>query len=69
MLAADGTVKHVFAVKSLGHGLTEAAIEGARRIKFEPAERGGQPASQFATFIYDFKGARPAKPYVPRTIF
>ena len=69
VLAADGTVKHVFPVKSLGHGLTEAATEAARRIKFEPAERGGQPVSQFATFVYDFKGEKPAKPYVPKTIF
>ena len=69
VLTADGTVRHVFPVKSLGHGLTEAAVGAARRIRFEPAERDGQPVSQFATFVYDFKGAKPAKPYVPKTIF
>lgn len=69
VLASDGTVRHVFPIKSLGHGLTESAIEAARRIRFEPAEREGQPVSQFVTLVYGFKGARPAKPYVPRTIF
>jgi hypothetical protein len=69
VLAADGTVKHVFTVKSLGLGLTEAATEAARRIKFEPAQRAGQPVSQFVSVVYDFKGDKPAKPYVPKTIF
>jgi TonB family protein len=69
VLASDGTVRHVFPVKSLGHGLTEAAVDAARRIVFEPAVRDGRPVSQFATFVYEFKGDRPAEPYVPRTIF
>jgi protein TonB len=69
VLAADGTVKHVFPVRSRGRGLTEAAVEAARRIRFKPAVRGGRPVSQFITLVYDFKGTKPAKPYVPRTIF
>lgn len=69
VLTADGAVRHVFPVKSLGHGLTEAAIDAARRIRFVPAERDGQPVSQFVTYVYDFNGAKPAKPYAPKTIF
>lgn len=68
VLASDGTVKNVFPIKSLGRGLTESAMEAARQIKFQPAVRNGEPASQFATFVYEFKKGN-ATPYVPRTIF
>ena len=70
VLAADGTVKHVFPIKSLDHGLTESAVSAARRIRFEPAQRDGQPVSQFVTLVYNFKGKRlSSAPYVPKTIF
>ncbi len=69
VLAADGTVKDVFPIKSLSHGLTESAMEAARHIKFEPAVRKGKPASQFATFVYGFEKGQSREPYVPRTIF
>jgi TonB family protein len=69
VLASDGTVKYIFAIKSLGHGLTESAMEAARRIKFEPAVRNGEPASQFVTFVYEFEKGRALQPYIPRTVF
>ena len=67
VLAADGTVKHIFPMKSLKYGLTEAAIEAARQIGFEPAIRDGQPVSQFATLSYEFKKGndKSRRPYVP----
>jgi TonB family protein len=68
VLAADGTVKNVFPIKSLRYGLTDSAIEAARRIKFDPAIRKGQPVSQFATFVYEFK-KNGAQPYIPITVF
>lgn len=68
VLSADGSVQNIFPIKSAPHGLTESAMAAARQIKFEPAIRNGQPASQFATFVYDFKNKN-AKPYIPRTIF
>ncbi|HVQ37825.1 MAG TPA: energy transducer TonB [Pyrinomonadaceae bacterium] len=68
VLASDGTVRNVFAIKSLSHGLTESAMEAARQIKFQPAIRNGVPAAQFATFVYEFKKDN-AVPYIPRTIF
>ena len=37
-------------------------------IKFQPAIRNGEPASQFATFVYEFKKGD-AIPYIPRTVF
>jgi TonB family protein len=68
VLASDGTVRNVFPIKSLSRGLTESAVEAARQIKFQPAIRNGGPASQFVTFVYEFKKGNPA-PYIPRTIF
>jgi TonB family protein len=69
VLAADGTVKYIFPMKLLKHGLTEAAIEAAKQIKFEPAIRNGAPASQFLTLSYEFKNGQGLKPYVPEHEF
>jgi TonB family protein len=69
VLASDRTVKYVFPIKSLGHGLTESAMAAARQIKFEPAARNGQPASQFETFVYEFEKGQSQKPYIPGTVF
>jgi TonB family protein len=69
VLAADGTVKYVFAIKSLPHGLTEAAMKAASAIKFEPAIRNGKPASLFITLVYEFKDGQARPPYIPKTIF
>ena len=69
VLASDGTVKYVFPMKPLKYGLTEAAMEAARHLKFEPAIRGGKPASQFATLSYEFKKGRGLPPYFPQHEF
>ena len=68
ILSADGSVKNIFPIKSLPLGLTESAMDAARRIQFEPAVRDGQPVSQFATFVYDFRNGD-ATPHIPRTVF
>src|SRR5437660_3571930 len=39
VLAADGKVKNIFPMKPLEHGLTTAAFDAARQIKFTPAIR------------------------------
>ena len=69
VLAADGTVKYIFPIKSLGYGLTDSAMNAARQIKFEPAMRNGKPASQFITFVYEFDKGKSRPPYIPRTEF
>lgn len=69
VLAGDGTVKYVFPMKPLKYGLTEAAMEAARQIKFTPAIRNGQPVSQFITLSYEFKKGRGLPPYVPEQEF
>jgi hypothetical protein len=69
VLSADGSVKYVFPIKSAGHGLTESAMNAARRIKFEPAVRLGQPASEFFTVVYEFKNGQGQTPYIPKSVF
>lgn len=54
VLASDGVVKHILAVKSLPYGLTRKCIEVARKIKFEPAMRDGRAVSQFVRIEYNF---------------
>ena len=68
-LASDGAVKYIFPMKPLKHGLTEAAIEAAQKIRFEPAIRDGKPASQFATLSYEFKNGKGLPPYFPQHEF
>jgi TonB family protein len=69
VLASDGTVKNVFAIKSLPHGLTESAMKAARTITFAPAIRNAKPASQFITLVYEFKDGQARPPYIPKTVF
>jgi len=69
VLAGDGTVKDIFPMKPLNYGLTEAAIEAARQIRFAPAIRDGKPVSQFTTLSYEFKQGRGLRPYVPEHEF
>jgi len=69
VLAFNGTVQHIFAIKPAKHGLTEAAIAAARLIEFEPAVRDGRRASQYATFVYKFEDGKALPPSVPATSF
>jgi protein TonB len=45
VLGADGTIREVSVIKSLGYGLDEAAMDAVRRMKFAPAMRAGKPVS------------------------
>lgn len=54
VLNANGTVTNVVALSRLPDGLTEKAVEAARRIQFTPAERDGRKVSQYATINYNF---------------
>jgi TonB family protein len=69
VLAANGTVKNIFPMKPLEHGLTNAAFNAARKIKFTPAIRDGQPVSQFLILSYEFKNGQGQKPYIPDHVF
>lgn len=52
--AADGKVKHILIIKSLGYGLNENVVRAARAIKFEPATKDGKPISVVKMVEYVF---------------
>jgi TonB family protein len=54
ILSASGEVTRIEPLNALPDGLTESAVEAARRIAFLPAEMDGQPVSQFVTVDYRF---------------
>lgn len=54
VFAADGTVRHILVMKALPHGLTENAVNAARKIKFTPAVKDGRPVSMFVQLEYYF---------------
>jgi hypothetical protein len=54
VLASDGAARRVFVTQGLPHGMTEACVAAARRIKFESAMRDGRRVSQFVVIEYNF---------------
>jgi TonB family protein len=54
IFTAKGEVKHLLIIQSLPLGLTEQAIKAARRIKFIPATKDGQPVSTYIQLEYNF---------------
>ena len=54
VFAANGYVTNIIATRELKDGMTEAAIEAARNIRFFPAEKDGKPVSQWMTLEYNF---------------
>ena len=55
ILSADGTVKNIEVLTGLPDGLSEKAIEAARRIKFKPAMKDGKPVSAWVELQYHFQ--------------
>jgi TonB family protein len=54
ILDKSGEMKNISIVKHLPHGLTEKAIAAARAIRFDPAQKDGQPVSQYVVLEYNF---------------
>lgn len=52
---ADGTIHVIRVVQGLGHGLDEAAVQAATRVRFKPATRGGTPVDTNATIKIIFE--------------
>ena len=48
LFTADGHVQVQHVVRGLGHGLDEAAVAAATKIRFKPAMRSGQPVDSTA---------------------
>lgn len=69
MVGADGTVSDVSVVESAGHGLDEAAVEAAPRLRFSPATRDGVGLAARIRFPYVFElqlaEAPPPDPQLP----
>jgi TonB family protein len=55
IFAATGEVKNFHVVSGLPYGLTEAAIEAGKRIKFQPAVKDGRPVSCWMELVYNFR--------------
>ena len=53
--SANGTLHVNRVVRGLGHGLDEAAIAAANKIRFKPALRGGQPVDSTAVVHVTFQ--------------
>jgi TonB family protein len=54
ILSASGQVTGITPLTKLPDGLTEKAIEAARKINFTPAEKDGRKVSQYVTIEYNF---------------
>jgi TonB family protein len=52
---SNGTMQVNHVVSGLGHGLDEAAVRAAQRIKFKPAKREGQPVDFPARVRIEFR--------------
>jgi TonB family protein len=52
---ATGAVQVVGVIRSLGHGLDEAAEQAALQIRFKPAQRDGKPADFPASLRIEFR--------------
>ena len=52
---ADGKLKVVGVIKSLGHGLDQMAEQAATQIRFKPAEQAGKPTSSPAILHIEFR--------------
>jgi TonB family protein len=54
VFSADGTITNIQVIKGLPDGLTEKAVEAAKKIRFKPALRDGNPVSVRGNLEYSF---------------
>ncbi len=54
VVSADGTVKNILVIKSLGYGLDESAMRVARQTRFEPATKNSHPVLQYVVLSFKF---------------
>jgi TonB family protein len=54
VFSKEGQVTSIFVVRKLPHGLTQAGIAAAKRIRFTPATKDGHPVSQYMQLEYNF---------------
>ena len=54
VFGAEGQVREIRVLRGLPYGLTESAIEAARRIRFQPARRNGVAISVRSQLEFNF---------------
>jgi len=57
IFSADGHLQVQRIVRGLGHGLDEAAVAAAGKIRFKPGQRNGQPVDSTAVVHVVFQMA------------
>jgi TonB family protein len=55
VFGADSQINIIEVIRGLPHGLTEKAVEAAKKIRFEPAMKDDQPVSVTGKLEYVFK--------------
>jgi TonB family protein len=50
----SGEIGRISVISGMGNGLTEQAVEAAKKIKFEPATKNGKPVSVTKPVEYSF---------------
>jgi TonB family protein len=58
VFTGTGRIVNIRVVSGLPYGLTEAAVEASRKIKFEPAQKDGKPVSMWLQLVYRFDNFR-----------
>jgi TonB family protein len=54
IFSSTGEVKNIHVISGLPDGLTESAVEAAKKIKFIPAMKDGHPVSMWIELQYNF---------------
>lgn len=54
MYSAEGELKHILVIKGLDYGLTQSAVNAARKIRFIPPEKNGKPVSVIGNIEFNF---------------
>ena len=54
LFSSSGKVSKAIIIEGLPYGLTEKAVEAAKKIKFEPGMNDGRPISMYAHINYEF---------------
>ena len=54
VFSATGEVTHIHVITELPDGLTERAVEAAKKIRFIPATKDGHPVSMWMELQYNF---------------
>jgi protein TonB len=54
IFAVDGKLKDILVIEGLDAGLSWLSVEAARKIRFKPATKGGEPVAVVAYLEYHF---------------